>query len=158
MPSPPQKDVDVVIGIVFREGRMLVCQRRSDNPALPGIWEFPGGKQEPGESLECCLHRELEEELAIRVRPLGQLPVVEHTYANIRVRLHPFLCVHLDGEPLPIACQQFHWAAERDLCRYEFPAANAQIIQQISQWIEANDADPATASFLSLKPGVACSG
>src|SRR6185312_6787763 len=80
------KRVDVVIGIVVRDGTILICQRqRSD--ALAGYWEFPGGKLEPGETIEQCLARELREELAIIARPIEPLAVIEHDYPHVQVRL-----------------------------------------------------------------------
>src|SRR5688572_21102911 len=136
MPLPAPKVLDVVVGIVFREGRVLVSQRRSDNSTLPDMWEFPGGKQEPGEPLEECLHREVDEELAVRVRAVCTLPAVEYDYAQVRVRLHPFICAHVSGEPRAIECQQFRWVAAHDLTSYAFPPANAQIIRAMFQWLE----------------------
>src|SRR5829696_6573139 len=124
--APPQ--VDVVIGVVLRDdGHLLVCQRKS-NGHLGGYWEFPGGKREPGESLEQCLVRELEEELAIRVRPLAALDVIEHDYPAVRVRLHPYLCTHLDGDTKPLGCERLQWVGPTELAQYSFPPANARLI------------------------------
>jgi mutator protein MutT len=128
MPSPA---IDVVIGVVLRDdGHVLVCQRKTDGH-LGGYWEFPGGKREPGESLERCLLRELEEELAIHVRPLAALDVIEHEYPAVRVRLHPYLCARTHGEPQPIGCQQLEWVAPRRLIDYRFPPANDALIAHL---------------------------
>jgi mutator protein MutT len=128
-PSSPQ--IDVVIGVVQRDdGHVLVCQRKAEGH-LGGYWEFPGGKREPGESLEQCLARELEEELAIRIRILFALDVIEHDYPAVRVRLHPYLCAHTDGVPQPIACQRTEWVAPPRLPDYRFPPANDALIAQL---------------------------
>ena len=140
---PPAPQIDVVIGIVLREdGRVLVCQRKPEGH-LGGYWEFPGGKREPGESLEQCLVRELEEELAIHARPLAALEVIEHDYPAVRVRLHPYFCAHSAGEPQPIGCQRLEWIAPSQLVDYRFPAANDALIRHLIHRL--SDPRPATA-------------
>ncbi len=127
----PSPQIDVVVAVVLRaDGHVLVCQRKTGGH-LGGYWEFPGGKREPGESLEQCLARELKEELAIRVRPLSALDVIEHDYPTVRVRLHPYLCAHTDGIPQPIACQRTEWVAPPRLPDYRFPPANDALIAQL---------------------------
>ena len=83
--------VEVTAAVVERAGRLLVTQR---DPAkhLGGLWEFPGGKREPGESLEACLARELDEELGVRVRVGARTAIVPWTYPDRRVLLHFFRC------------------------------------------------------------------
>ena len=128
LPSPP---IDVVIGVVLREdGQVLICQRKFDGH-LGGYWEFPGGKVEPGESLEHCLLRELQEELAIHVRPLGRLDVIEHDYPARRLRLHPYLCAHAGGVPQPIGCQRVEWITPSRLTEFRFPPANDALIAHL---------------------------
>ena len=129
--TPPQPQIDVVIGVVLRtDGHVLVCQRKPEGH-LGGYWEFPGGKREPGESLEQCLVRELEEELAIQVQPVAALEVIEYDYPAIRVRLHPYLCAYADGVPQPIGCQRLEWIAPPTLLDYRFPPANDALIAQL---------------------------
>lgn len=125
-----KKRVDVVIAVVVRGGSVLICQRRSDDP-LGGYWEFPGGKREPGESNEQCLARELMEELAIEARPAEALAPIEHDYPHLRVRLHPYWCEHLAGDPQPLAAQQIAWVTADDLSSYRFLPANADLIRSI---------------------------
>jgi mutator protein MutT len=140
---PPSQQIDVVIGVVLRDdGRVLVCQRKPESH-LGGYWEFPGGKREPGESLEECLLRELQEELAIRVRLISALAVIEHDYPPVRVRLFPFLCAHADGEPQPITCQRLEWIPPPRLLDYRFPPANDALIAHLVTHL-SND-PPATA-------------
>jgi mutator protein MutT len=126
------KEIDVVIGLVCHRGKVLICQRRQQGP-LGGYWEFPGGKQDPAESRQQCLVRELAEELAIRVRIIEPLAGVTYDYDDIRVHLHPFLCEHVDGTPRPLAAQRLIWATAHDLANYRFPPANDSLIRWIAQ-------------------------
>jgi mutator protein MutT len=126
------KLIDVVIGMVLREGRFLICQRRED-AALGGYWEFPGGKREPGESAEQCLVRELDEELSIQIRPIEAFAPIEFDYALGSIRLHPYLCEHLSGQAQPLAAQQIKWVLPMELSNYRFPPANDELIRQLQQ-------------------------
>jgi mutator protein MutT len=111
---------DVVIGIVARTGKVLICQRPEDK-SFGGCWEFPGGKREPGETVEQCLRRELREELAIGVTPLRALTTLDHDYPRGKIRLHPYVCALAEGEPQWLACQEARWVEPRELVNYPFP-------------------------------------
>jgi mutator protein MutT len=124
------KRIDAAIAIVLKGGKILVCQRKDDD-TFGGYWEFPGGKQEDGESLEQCLARELREELNIAARPTTLLDPIVHDYPEVLVRLHPFLCEHESGEPELLECQATRWIDPADLPNYRFPPANESLIAQI---------------------------
>jgi 8-oxo-dGTP diphosphatase/A/G-specific adenine glycosylase len=130
--SQPRKRIDAAIAVVFRGSKILLCQRKDDD-AFGGYWEFPGGKLEPGETLEQCLSRELREEINIEARPARALPVIEHDYPHLLVRLHPFLCEHVAGEPALIECQHAIWINPAELRNYRLPPANQQLIEQVIQ-------------------------
>ena len=85
------KIVEVAAGLVYREGRYLIA-RRNPGVHLAGFWEFPGGKCEPGETLEACLRRELFEELGIRIGVPIPFQIIRHEYAEKTVELHFFRC------------------------------------------------------------------
>lgn len=121
--------IDAAIAVVWRNGKVLVCQRKDDDH-LGGFWEFPGGKQEAGETLEQCLHRELDEELAIRARPVARLATIEHDYPTTLVRLHPFVCVHEVGEVQHKECQASRWIDPGELRNVRFPPANEKLIEE----------------------------
>jgi 8-oxo-dGTP diphosphatase/A/G-specific adenine glycosylase len=127
------KQVDVAIGIVVRDGLVLIAQRKAQGH-LAGFWEFPGGKREPDELIEHCLHRELKEELDLEVAISAELPAIEHQYAEVHVTLRPFVCRWTAGEGRAIACQQFLWVSPGELGQYEFPPANAELIE----WVQRN--------------------
>ena len=122
--------IDAAIAIVIRGSQLLICQRKSDD-TFGGLWEFPGGKCEDGETLEQCLARELREELNISARLKMPLPPIEHNYPHVQLRLHPFICEHEQGEPQLLECQQARWIEPQDLIDYEFPPANEALIARI---------------------------
>ncbi len=127
-----KKYVRVAVGIVIRDGDVLIC-RRKDDAILGGYWEFPGGKLEPNESPEQAAVRELDEELDIHTQPIRSLTVLKHEYDHAHVELHPILCQILSGTPKTIGCQAFLWVSHADLNNYLFPAANGPLIQEIQQ-------------------------
>ena len=116
------------VGVVLNaDGEVLIDQRLEEG-LLGGLWEFPGGKQEPGETIEACITRELQEELAIEVTVGQELISVDHAYSHKRLRFVVHVCRWLSGEPKPLASQQVRWVLPDDLGNYAFPAANAKII------------------------------
>lgn len=125
------KTIDVAAGLVFRRGRLLITQRPADGH-LGGLWEFPGGKLEPGESFETALHRELREELGIEVEIIGLMESVEHAYPEKTVRLKFYKCAWRQHEPQPIGCPALAWVMREELSQYTFPAADAQLIERLN--------------------------
>ena len=116
------------VGVVLDEaGRVLIDQRLNEG-LLGGLWEFPGGKQEPGEAIAATIARELAEELAITVEVGEELITLEHAYSHKKLRFVVHLCRWLAGEPQPLAAQQVKWVQPGELVDYPFPAANARII------------------------------
>ena len=122
------KIIEVSAGLVFRDGKLLITQRHA-NAHLGGMWEFPGGKRECDETFEACLVRELKEELAIDVRIRDLIDTVEHAYPEKSVLLKFFRCDWLAHEPQALGCPAFAWVGREDLSRYEFPAADARLLQ-----------------------------
>ncbi len=118
----------IAVGVIYDEHGRILIDKRKPQGLLGGLWEFPGGKKEPGETLEAALRREVREELGIRIRVLQPLAVVDHAYSHFRVRLHAFECRHVAGVPRCIACTEVKWVSPATLKRYAFPAANTKII------------------------------
>ena len=135
------KRIDAAIAIVTRGSQVLICQRKSDD-TFGGLWEFPGGKQEIGETLEQCLARELREELNIAARPTAKLPPIDHDYPHAQIRLHPFICSHEFGEPELLECQQARWIDPAALREFEFPPANGPLIDRVVQHLLARTDPP----------------
>jgi A/G-specific adenine glycosylase len=124
----PLPHYDIAAGVIWRGKRMLIAQR-PPHGLLGGLWEFPGGKREPGESLEECLRREVQEELGISVQVGALLASVEHAYTHFRITLNAFDCQYLGGNPHCTACTAWKWVTPDELERYAFPAANRKIIR-----------------------------
>jgi mutator protein MutT len=126
--------IDVAAALVFRDGRLLLAQRPAGSH-LGGLWEFPGGKREAGESWEACLHRELAEELGadFQVEIGAVFEEVTHAYPEKTVHLRFHLCRWLRGEPQPLGCAAVRWVAREELSRYEFPAADARLLERLNR-------------------------
>lgn len=129
MSADASRPIVVLAAVVERDGRFLVT-RRLDHGHLPGLWEFPGGKCEPGESHETCLVRELMEELGVRAVVGDEIIVTEHTYPDRTVRLHFRRC-DIAGEPQGLLGQQIRWVARDALDTLEFPAADRALIDRL---------------------------
>lgn len=129
--------IDVAAGLIFRAGKLLITQRHAD-AHLGGLWEFPGGKREPGESFEQCLARELMEELGVRVRVGKLFESVTHIYPEKAVHLKFFLCEIENCEPRSLGCAAVKWIGKSGLSDHEFPAADAQLLEKLrasSLWL-----------------------
>lgn len=118
--------VVVAAAVVERDGAFLLTQRL-EGTHLAGLWEFPGGKCEPGESHEDCLRRELLEELGVPVRIERLLLSTAHDYGVKRVELHFFACA-IGGDPEPRLGQQMRWVRRDDLRAIPLPPADAELI------------------------------
>jgi A/G-specific adenine glycosylase len=123
---------DVVAGIIRRGERLLISQRKAES-MLGGLWEFPGGKLEPGESLEQCLHREVDEELGIRVRIERPFMQVHHAYSHFRITLHTFECRHSSGRARPLECAALRWVYPAELEQFAFPKADRVVIDALTR-------------------------
>ena len=116
------------VGVVLNDAGEVLIDQRLNEGLLGGLWEFPGGKQEPDEAIEDTISRELREELAIEVSVAEELIRVEHAYSHKKLRFVVHLCQWRTGEPQPLASQHQRWVRPESLADYPFPAANAKII------------------------------
>jgi 8-oxo-dGTP diphosphatase len=124
--SADRQPIVVLAAVVERNGRFLIT-RRLDHGHLAGLWEFPGGKCEAGETHEACLARELMEELGVGAEVGDELMVTEHAYPDRTVRLHFRRC-DIRGEPQPRLGQQIQWIARASLALLDFPEADRTLI------------------------------
>jgi len=122
--------IQVAAGLIFREGRYLIA-RRKVGVHLGGLWEFPGGKCKPGESLEDCLRRELREELGIEITTPVPFRLIRHEYPEKMVELHFFRCSILDGQVQALDCEDLRWVIPEELAKFEFPPADQPLIQTL---------------------------
>lgn len=121
----------VTAGLLQQDGMVLITKRPVGSH-LAGYWEFPGGKQEAGETLEECLVREMKEELGVNVRAGKRLLTVNHEYENRIISLYLFQCTHLGGELKPLACEEIRWVHPEDLTQYRFPPPDEKIIERLT--------------------------
>ena len=127
---PQSTKVTVVAAVVERDGCFLVT-RRLEGTHLAGLWEFPGGKCEPGESHDACLAREMFEELGVGVAVDNLCLVETHAYGELTVVLFFYGC-QLRGEPAPQLGQEMLWAPRAMLRELEFPPADAKLIELLA--------------------------
>lgn len=125
-----KQHIHVTAGIISRDGSILIA-RRPQGYHLAGLWEFPGGKQEPGETLEKCLEREILEELDIEVKADRLFMTVPHEYEKKIVSLHVFECIFLKGDPKGLDGQEIKWVKPDELLLYEFPPPDLEVIKRI---------------------------
>lgn len=122
------RPVQVAAGLIEENRRYLIARRKS-GVHLGGLWEFPGGKREPDESLEDCLRRELREELGIAVSPPVLFTALRHVYPDRTVELHFFLCGVASGTPQALDCEELRWVTVEELRTLEFPEADRPVIE-----------------------------
>ena len=122
--------IEVSAALIFRDGKLLITRRHADTH-LGGLWEFPGGKREPGESFAQCLVREIREELGVTIAVGERFESVTHPYPEKTVRLEFFVCRLPGGEPEPLGCDALRWVARSELADYEFPAADARLLEKL---------------------------
>ena len=123
----------VVAAVVRREGRILIT-RRKDDAERGGLWEFPGGKVEPGEAEPDALRREIREELGCGLEVKGLLLRHRHRYPDLEVELAFYACDLGTGEePQPLGVAGLDWAAEGTLARYPFCEADVGVLGDLER-------------------------
>jgi A/G-specific adenine glycosylase len=142
----------VGVGLLLHEGRVLVQQRPAEG-LLGGLWEFPGGKQLPEETLPTTVRRELAEELAIDVAVGAKLAVVQHAYSHFKVTLHAYACHLVEGAPVARAATALRWVTLTELDQLAMPGANRRLLALIDRTSLATS-QPLHAAEPSCRPWV----
>ena len=125
-----KKSAEVVAAIIWRDERILICQRPK-NKARALLWEFVGGKVEAGETKEAALVRECREELGITVKVGGVFDEVTHEYPDLRVHLTLFHAEIVAGEPKRLEHADMRWILPAEIPAYEFCPADESILQKL---------------------------
>lgn len=131
----PKKKIphfDVAAAVVRNNTKILIT-RRPEKGLLGGLWEFPGGKKEPGESLEECLQREIREELNIEIEVGEPFFKVRHGYTHFRITLHCFFCRKLKGRIKRLGVMDYRWVHPSELNLFPFPRADQKVIEYLTK-------------------------
>lgn len=124
--------IQVSAAVIFKKGKVYI-QKRKAGGLMGGLWEFPGGKFELGETEQQCLRREIKEELGVSIRIGEKLMTHKHSYTRFQVTLHVFRCQMHSGTLSPSACDDWKWVKPDDLQLFPFPAANVKIIKLLNK-------------------------
>lgn len=122
----------VSAAILRRGGKILIC-RRAEGGSCPLLWEFPGGKQEPGETPEQCVIRECREELGVEIAPRGVFREFSYRYPEREIAFTFFTAEIARGEIRRIVHKELRWAAPRELTRFDFCPADKGIVEEIAK-------------------------
>lgn len=134
MITQPFKQIGVAL-ISDSQGQILI-DRRLPTGVMANLWEFPGGKVEPDETVENCIFREVKEELGVEVKVGEHLITINHDYQIFRVTLIVHHCQIIKGEPQPLECAEVRWVNLTEIDQFQFPEANYQIIEVLRRdWL-----------------------
>jgi 8-oxo-dGTP diphosphatase len=134
-PHVPVKLV-VAVALLDADNRVLLTRRPPGKP-MAGLWEFPGGKVDEGETPEAALIRELQEELGITVpvKCLAPLTFASHAYESFHLLMPLYICRRWEGEVTPLEGQEIAWVRSQKLPSYEMPPADVPLIPILQDWL-----------------------
>ena len=137
-PRPKAPHYTVTAAVIMQDGLTLIAQRPQD-ALLGGMWEFPGGKREEGESLPDCLKREILEELGVTIEIGEKVGIFKHAYTHFKVTLHAYICQLADGEePERREHQALRWVSLSELDDYPMGKIDRQISIELQNTYDAN--------------------
>jgi A/G-specific adenine glycosylase len=119
------------VGIIMDANNQVLIALRPNDAMLGGLWEFPGGKQEPDEEMEDTVKRELREELNVETSITKPFMKLDHAYSHFKITMHAYLCELESGTPEPKNSQEIRWIDIRELEDYPFPKANRKLTEKL---------------------------
>ena len=124
--------IEMATGILTHKGLVFI-QKRKPNGVWPNLWEFPGGRLEPGETPEMALVREYYEETELKIGNLEKITTVQHSYTIYRVTLHCYYCSLMDSRYKPVlhGAQEYRWVDPGELADFAFPAGHRKLIDHL---------------------------
>lgn len=131
-PAKASPHYTIGIGVIRRDSddRILIALRPAEG-LLGGLWEFPGGKCKPDESLVACVAREILEETGLTVQVGPKIASVKHAYTHFKITMHAFACEYVSGTAEPKASQELRWVALDEIQQYAFPKANKRVLEAL---------------------------
>ena len=129
--EPEMGVLTVAVGILIDDGGRVLVTRREKGAHQGGLWEFPGGKVEPNETVAEALSREIQEELGVLVEAAEPVMVVDHDYGDKQVRLDVHRVTQWQGDPRGLEGQPLAWKLPGELEGWPFPAANTPILERL---------------------------
>ncbi|MBN2282004.1 MAG: A/G-specific adenine glycosylase [Candidatus Marinimicrobia bacterium] len=113
----------IAVGVVYKDDKMLITKRKEEG-LLGGLWEFPGGKRNPGESAEDGCIREIKEETGLEVSVIKPLKTIRHAYTHFRILMDVFICKYISGEVCLRGPVDYRWITREEIPDYPFPKSN----------------------------------
>jgi A/G-specific adenine glycosylase len=129
-PASPHHNVTAA---VIRDGKRILIAQRPQDGLLGGMWEFPGGKLQPGEDIIAGLKREIREELGVEIRVSGPLGVYRHAYTHFRLTLYAYGCELVEGRPHPLEVDDLRWVTVEELSEYPMGKIDREISHRLLQ-------------------------
>lgn len=130
-PAKKKPHKHIGVGIIEREDGKVLIALRPENVMLGGLWEFPGGKQEVGETIQQTVERELNEELGVEIKTCKEFMKLKHVYSHFSITMHAFMCSIISGEPSAKFSQEIRWVNISELEQYPFPKANKLLTEKL---------------------------
>jgi A/G-specific adenine glycosylase len=140
---PPRRKTPhytISAAVILQRDRVLLGLR-PETDLLGGLWEFPGGKVEEGETLQQALEREIEEELALSIEPGPEIGIYPHAYTHFRITLHAFETHHQGGEPQALDHDQLQWARIDELDQYPMGKVDRLIAEEVQRRWNTEETD-----------------
>ncbi len=128
----PDQPIQVTAALIRHEDGRFLIARRPSGGIHGGLWEFPGGKQEDGESLEACLRREIAEELSLAIHVGRLLTSVDQAYPGFGITLHLFECTVATGAEAPPSGYKIRWVVGSELHRFSMPEADRRAVARLA--------------------------
>ena len=124
--------IDVVGAVIIRDG-LILCAQRGPGGSLAGMWEFPGGKVEPGETPQAALAREITEELCCQIIVGQPIASTRHETGSATITLHTYYCTLIAGEPEALEHAQVSWVSPGDLGQLPWAPADIPTVERIQR-------------------------
>jgi A/G-specific adenine glycosylase len=130
-PSKKVPHHKIVVGVIENESGEILIAKRPEDVMLGGLWEFPGGKMESGESELDTLNREIYEELGVEICDENRFYEVKHAYSHFKITLVAYKCKISGGKPKPVTSSEIKWVSKNNLVHHPFPKANRKLTEAI---------------------------